>query len=341
MTFLPFTPKKDIDEYLTNNLNVMSYRELTENPLYADLFVPLDFFNLFWQVHELILFNKQKPLKILHYLLNLPLNQRQLYYLCESLLLSFNILIIKLPSASEDDPFLKICVDFISHESDKIGKRLFPDLYKHDYIYSFEIVKKKVNLIADHTGKLKYLHSTKIDYLQHNYLNKSEDQSAFDALCDLEIERINIIVNISQSAPCTGNPALLPSAAAKSINVDSTDAACSVSANSKLIRKFIVEKIDAIHPSKWQYAFMTKDDYNLFLDLLTNFFSNNEVDYNREIVLQDHCKTRLCHVLNSIYRNFCRSPLKKDKYFLNFLKFLSIFKDQTTSQIYSDISRSN
>jgi hypothetical protein len=105
------------------------------------------------------------------------------------------------------------------------------------------------------------------------------------------------------------------------------------------IKKFIADKICTIDSTNWHYVFKSEPDYFMFLNIFSDFFAGNEVNPNFELILKPHCKTRLCPVLNSIYSHFKISTLKKDDVFLALLKNLSIFKNQTSTQIYFDIIR--
>src|ERR1035437_10538506 len=98
-----FTLKDDVELYLTNFFNVSRYNELSESGVYKDLFDPLTFFNLFWHTHALILLNKEKPLKVINYLLKLDLNPSQLYYLLVNLIISFNYSLYPEFCPKEDD----------------------------------------------------------------------------------------------------------------------------------------------------------------------------------------------------------------------------------------------
>jgi hypothetical protein len=162
--------------------------------------------------------------------------------------------------------------------------------------------------------------------------------NAFDVLCDLEIKKIRKIIKLNSFSI----PLIAQSSLAEEYRPGASmfpfGAASSVKP-SEPIKRYISDNIYAMDNSHWHYIFKSEQDYFMFLNIFSDFFAGNEVNPNFELVLKPHCKTRLCPVLNSIYPYFQTSSLKKDEAFLTLLKNLSIFKNQTSTQIYFDIIR--
>ncbi len=325
-----FILKDDVELYLNNFFNVSRYEELSGSAVFKDLFDPLIFFNLFWQTHSLILLNKENPLKVLNYLLNLELNPPQLYYLLENLIISFNYSLYPQFCLKEDDPELSICLEFITYECEKLCMALFPNEIQN-LLFDFSIIKKQTALIPNDLDKIKYLISVKTDYLQYININNSSLHSAFDVLCDLEVKKIKKIIKLSSySIPVIAHPASeFAYRQGNALSVQQSDQ----------IKKFIAGNICAIDAAQWHYVFKSEQDYFLFLDKFSDFFSQKEVDLNFELSLKPHCKTRLCPLLKYLYSHYQTTALKNNVTFLALLHNLSPFKTQTSSQIYFDLIR--
>jgi hypothetical protein len=340
MKNLNFTLKDDVELYLTNFFNVSRYKELTESPVFKNLFDPLTFFNLFWQSRSLILLNKAKPLKVLYSLLNLDLNPRQRYYLLENLIISFNYSLYPQFCIEENDLELSICLEFITYECEKLCQALYPANEIQNLLFNFSIIKKHTALIHNDHEKLIFLISVKTNYLQYVNSTNSSLHSAFDILCDLEIKKIRKIIKLSSySIPVIAQSSLASSYSQGTAPSPVSLLPVSLSPKSDPIKKFIDDNICAIDSTKWHYVFKSEPDYSLFLDKFSDFFSQKEVDLNFELSLKTHCKTRLCPLLKYLYSHYETTALKNDFTFLAMVHNLSPFKSQTSSQIYFDLIR--
>jgi hypothetical protein len=329
------------------------------------LIPPLTFFNLFWHTHSLILLNKENPLKVLNYLLNLELKSPQLYYLLENLLISFNRSLYPEFCPKEDGTELSICLEFIIYECEKLCQVLYPDNEVQNLLFNFSIIKKHAALIPNDNDKLIYLISVKTDYLQYVNSSNTPLHTAFDVLCDLEIKKIRKIIKLNSfSIPLIAQSslsdeyrqgtALSPSDAALS-HPDSASSLQSkrqsdtpspsslspvyFSPQSDRIKNFIASEICAIDTQEWNYIFKSKKDFMAFLNIFSDFFTGRKTPPDFNMILQPRCKTRFCSVLNRVYQHFKDFPLKRDNEFLSLLQNLSVFKNQNHSQIYHDIVR--
>jgi hypothetical protein len=151
----------------------------------------------------------------------------------------------------------------------------------------------------------------------------SAKYQACKKLCDLQYGKIKEVNQIKQDYYSGPQPCNNPSPSEDPVSV----------------RKSIDDAICAIDPLKWKYVFLTERDYNRFIEVTSNFFLNKKYKTEFELILKKGCKTRFCSVLNTVYHNFCMIPLSKNLDFLNLMRNLSVFKNQSTSQIYLDIKR--
>ena len=90
----------------------------------------------------------------------------------------------------------------------------------------------------------------------------------------------------------------------------------------------------------WGYAFKNENDYTVFLNLLTYYFTNESYKLPEiPIKLKRDCKTRLAKVLSPIHKELSEKPLKSDKEFFKILKVLNHFKNLSNVQLYDAITR--
>lgn len=316
-----FSPKNDVESYLINIFNAERFKELKESPVFKDLFEPLDFFNLFWHTRALIVLNKANPLRVLNYLLKLELTPPQRFYLFETLLISFNFSLYPEFSHKENDNELSICIDLITNECKKLSA-LFPADEIENLLFDISTIKKRVAGISNDIDTLKYLIVVKIEHLQYAGITGRPLHSAFDEWCDLEIIKYEKIIKLNAYSI----PVITPSSLKPAPDNDS-------------IKKYIADQICAIDPLEWIYIFKNIKDFMFFLCILSDFFSGLNPTPKFELILQPKCKTRFCLVLKAIYKHFKKSSLKNDIPFLLLLQNLSIFKDQSFAQIYSNFAR--
>ena len=195
-----FTPKTDIEEYLSNDFNFEIFEDLTENGDWQGTFVPLEFLNLLYEQFEIVNANKEKPLSVVKHLLGLKLEQTKayarlrLYYL-----LYFLIGLIYKHSDSEYEPKdkqLNICRGFIEKEYNKLKAELYPKTEPEPQPeYDFQKVKQHIETLATVKDKIKYLIEIKTDYKQNTNDNDLfvwayKDGKTFDAKCDMEIDKL-------------------------------------------------------------------------------------------------------------------------------------------------------
>jgi len=321
-----FAAKVDIESYLTESaFNFDKYIELTQNPLYIGLFEPLAFLNLFWMIHQAILDNKSKPLKIIKYLYEFDLNQKQRFYLFDNLLAEFNISFYDSNFIFLSDTQLNTALNLIKIELNKISIVLFLHPYVDQNCYDINIVKHKLLYINKIDAKIKFLHAYKIDYQQQNSDLTSLDNLPFVIQINLEINRIDIFIKYT-SPPA--DPLTSPLSPPDPLNFPDQ--------RTENMRNLIVESICSVDVNlKWRYFFETEADYMLFIEILTGYFAENKVITDCDIQLQERCNTKLCSELNSIYHELCSKTLKNNKDFFKILKNFSFFKNKSNIAIYS------
>ncbi|MCU0432252.1 MAG: hypothetical protein MUC87_02215 [Bacteroidia bacterium] len=103
----------------------------------------------------------------------------------------------------------------------------------------------------------------------------------------------------------------------------------------------IEEYFEVIHNSQgWRYAFRSKDDYRIFVDLLVCFFEQKEYTTPANIIrLNTQTKTKVGNTLHVIYKELSEAPLKSNIQFLSLLKCLSHFSNLTENEIYKVLTK--
>lgn len=97
------------------------------------------------------------------------------------------------------------------------------------------------------------------------------------------------------------------------------------------------EKLDT---NGWKYAFKEESSYKSFIDILTSFFEQKEMNLpDRAIELHKGCKTRLAPLFREIHDELKQGNLKSDYKYHDLIRILKPFKDLTNDQIYKDITR--
>jgi hypothetical protein len=95
-------------------------------------------------------------------------------------------------------------------------------------------------------------------------------------------------------------------------------------------KKVIIEKIEGIDNEKgWSYVFRTEDDYNMFVNILTEYFTENKYTLpDKPINLKRNCKTRLGKTLGEIHYEISEKELKTDHQFHVIVRKLSHFENE-------------
>lgn len=105
-------------------------------------------------------------------------------------------------------------------------------------------------------------------------------------------------------------------------------------------KKVIAETFENMDKKGWQYAFATEQDYNLFTDLLTNFFEYKDYSIpNTAIQLKRTCKTKVAKALGEIHGELSENPLNSDTEYFKIVKVLNHFKEVSNFDLVKAMQR--
>ncbi|MEM0476765.1 MAG: hypothetical protein QW367_04020 [Candidatus Aenigmatarchaeota archaeon] len=106
-------------------------------------------------------------------------------------------------------------------------------------------------------------------------------------------------------------------------------------------KKTILEYFDNIDKKGWQYAFVSEQDYNLFTDLLTNFFDDKPYSLpQKTIQLKRDCKTKVAEVLGELHKELRKvKKLRPDTKYFQLIRVLSPFEKETEQDLYKALTR--
>jgi hypothetical protein len=114
-----------------------------------------------------------------------------------------------------------------------------------------------------------------------------------------------------------------------------------ISINESRTKKVIFETINNIDKQGWQYAFISEQDYNLFTDLLTNFFEYKPYTLpDTTIQLKRTCKTKVAKALGEIHKELSNeNKLSTDTEYFKIIRVFSHFKNETEGDLYKALTR--
>lgn len=114
-----------------------------------------------------------------------------------------------------------------------------------------------------------------------------------------------------------------------------------ISVNESRTKKVIFETITNIDKQGWQYAFVSEQDYNLFADLLTNFFEYKPYTLPKTIIqLKRTCKTKVAKALGEIHKELSNeNKLSTDTKYFQLIRVLSHFEKETEGDLYKALTR--
>jgi len=194
-------PTEELESYLTTDLDVEIYEDLTEGH-HVGLFEPLEFFKLLYSQYEFVKANQEKPLTIVNTLKKLKYSDKQKWFLLdhlESLIDEENTL---------GDKQLKICRARIVKECDRIAHELnLPEETKSLPIkknkFDWTWVKQQSETLPDIKAKIKYLIEVKTEYEQTALTGGSSweidfwpSEISFAKKCELEIQKLKQLMTL-------------------------------------------------------------------------------------------------------------------------------------------------
>jgi hypothetical protein len=114
-----------------------------------------------------------------------------------------------------------------------------------------------------------------------------------------------------------------------------------ISINESRTKKVICETFNNIDKQGWQYAFVSEQDYNLFTDLLTNFFEYKPYTLpETTIQLKRDCKTKVAKALGEIHKELSNeNKLSTDTEYFKIIRVLNHFKNETEGDLYKALTR--
>lgn len=114
-----------------------------------------------------------------------------------------------------------------------------------------------------------------------------------------------------------------------------------ISINESRTKKVIFDTITNIDKQGWQYAFVSEQDYNLFTDLLTNFFEYKPYTLpETTIQLKRTCKTKVAKALGEIHKELSNeNKLSTDTKYFQLIRVLSHFEKETEGDLYKALTR--
>ena len=114
-----------------------------------------------------------------------------------------------------------------------------------------------------------------------------------------------------------------------------------ISINESRTKKVIFETLTNLDKRGWQYAFVSEQDYNLFTDLLTNFFEYKPYTLPNTIIkLKRSCKTKVAKALGEIHKELSNEKkLSNDTEYFKIIRVLNHFKNETAGDLYKALTR--
>ncbi|SKB35091.1 hypothetical protein [Maribacter arcticus] len=111
--------------------------------------------------------------------------------------------------------------------------------------------------------------------------------------------------------------------------------------NQNRTKRVIAETFENMDKKGWQYAFANEQDYNLFTDLLTNFFEYNDYSIpEKAIQLKRGCKTKLAKALGEIHKELSNeNKLTNDTEYFKLIGALSHFERENQNDLYKALTR--
>lgn len=206
-----FTPKEDVEEYLTSSIPIAVYRYLESAESSVEV-EHIDFFNALYEAFETVVANTDRPLSVVNYLKELDLADLERFHLIRFL----RILLIRHDHETSKpwDDSLRNCIQFIEdyysnlnaelviESTDEETTELYPtkDFYRSPELeFNFELVKKRVEEIPTTEAKLTYLSKLILKYQQSQIGKGRTAEYPFDEMCELLIDKLKVERELSYS----------------------------------------------------------------------------------------------------------------------------------------------
>lgn len=103
--------------------------------------------------------------------------------------------------------------------------------------------------------------------------------------------------------------------------------------------KLIKDKFNGFNDD-WQSLFLTGNDFNMVVQILTNFFERKPYTIeNISINLKRNTKTKVAAILRDIHKDLSENQLKKDEEFFKIVRVLNHFKNEDEDNLYKALTR--
>jgi len=114
-----------------------------------------------------------------------------------------------------------------------------------------------------------------------------------------------------------------------------------ININESRTKELIADIISSMDNKGWEYAFVSEHDYNLFADLLTNYFELKPYKLpDTTIQLKRGCKTKLAKALGDIHKELSNeNKLSTDTNFFKIIRTLNHFEKDTQGDLYKSLTR--
>lgn len=225
---------------------------------------------------------------------------------------------------------------------ENFSKDDLPEIFKHkqQYIEYRKKTHKTFFSLAVFIDELDEITKSLFDYF------KETEQNEFEAFESKAIQGNDIgeAVKLSQSGKFQKFPSpnsfLNPSTIQQQPNIEPLPPQ-PISVNESRTKKVIFETITNIDKQGWQYAFVSEQDFNLFTDLLTNFFEYKPYALPETIIqLKRTCKTKVAKALGEIHKELSNeNKLTTDTKYFQLIRVLSHFEKETEGDLYKALTR--
>lgn len=190
------TPQQNLEAFLTTDLNIVIFEELTESEDYADLYDPLEFFNLLYSEFEFYYNNDENYLNIKNHFNKLTfINEKQKYYLFWALR---ELIIDELHHFESPNTIQKKSSKIIENIFNKLYEKFNPNnvVELTTKPYDFQVVKNHIETLSSDKEKINYLIVQKADYLQNRkgWILEDPWETSFKEKCELEITKLKSLI---------------------------------------------------------------------------------------------------------------------------------------------------
>jgi hypothetical protein len=106
-------------------------------------------------------------------------------------------------------------------------------------------------------------------------------------------------------------------------------------------KNLIINELNKIDKNKgWNYAFRSENDFELFVNLLTKYFTHSDYNLPKEIIkLKINTKTRFAASLKSLYNELSDIPFKSNVKYFEIIRTLNHFERLNDNEIYKALNK--